>query len=43
MHFTPILAATDLSVDGDHAVERAAQLAMSHGTSLNLQYTHFDW
>lgn len=39
MYLTSILAVTDLSVDGDHAVERAAQIAMAHGgASLNLLY-----
>lgn len=38
MYLTSILAVTDLSVDGDYAVQRAAQIAMSHGASLNLLY-----
>jgi nucleotide-binding universal stress UspA family protein len=38
MYSTSILAVTDLSVDGDYAVERAAQIAMSHTASLNLLY-----
>ena len=38
MYLTSILAVTDLSVDGDYAVERAAQIAMSHRASLNLLY-----
>lgn len=38
MYFTSILAVTDLSIDGDRAVQRAAQLARSHGATLKLLY-----
>jgi nucleotide-binding universal stress UspA family protein len=38
LYFTSIMAVTDLSNDGDYAVERAAQVALSHGATLKLMY-----
>lgn len=38
MFFTSILAVTDFSVGGDHALERAAHLAGLHGATLRLLY-----